>query len=369
MYIKNLHLVNFRNYNELNIELTNGVNIFIGNNAQGKTNILEGIYYCSLAKSHRTNKDRELINWNSEEAYVKAYIVKERLNKSIEIKIFKDGKKGIRINSIKANKIQELIGVFNVVLFSPEDLKIVKESPSYRRKFIDIELCKLNPKYYYSLVQYNKALNERNTLLKKWNEKIEDVIEVYDNQLAAFGAFIIKERLRYIELLNDKGKVIHKEITSELEDIRFKYITTLKDFDNVEAGLKELFKKNLKGDMEKRTTSHGPHRDDFSIDINDIDTRSYGSQGQQRTAVLTIKFSSLEIIKNQTGEYPILLLDDVLSELDLNRQKYILNSINNVQTIVTCTGIENIKSYLNEDAKVFTVQEGKVTKEYALKEY
>jgi DNA replication and repair protein RecF len=369
MYIKNLQLLNYRNYDELNIELNSGVNVFIGDNAQGKTNILESIYYCSLAKSHRTSKDRELINWNSEEAYVRAYISKERLDKNIEIKIFKDGKKGIRINSIKINKIQELIGIFNVVLFSPEDLKIVKESPSYRRKFLDIELCKLNPKYYHSLVQYNKALNERNTLLKKWNENVESIIEVYDNQLSAFGGFVIKERLKYLKLLNDKGKLIHKEITSELEDINFKYITSLKNVENVEEGLKDLFKKSLKNDMEKRTTSHGPHRDDFSININGIDTRNYGSQGQQRTAVLTIKFSSLEIIKEQTGEYPVLLLDDVLSELDLNRQKYILNSINNVQTIVTCTGIENIRSYLNENAKIFTVRSGNVIKEYSLKEY
>jgi DNA replication and repair protein RecF len=366
MYIKNLQLLNFRNYDELNIELTNGVNIFIGDNAQGKTNILESIYYCSLAKSHRTSKDKELINWNSEEAYVKAYISKERLDKNIEIKIFKDGKKGIRINSIKISKIQELMGVFNVVLFSPEDLKIVKESPSYRRKFLDIELCKLNSKYYYCLVQYNKALNERNSLLKKWNSNIESIIEVYDNQLSKFGGYIIKERLKYLKLLNEKGAVIHREITSSLEEISFKYISSLKSFDNLEEEMNELLKKSIKSDMERRTTSHGPHRDDFSISINNIDTRNFGSQGQQRTSVLTIKFSSLEIIKEQTGEFPVLLLDDVLSELDLNRQKYILNSINNVQTIVTGTGIENIRSYLNEKAKIFMVEGGKVTKDYIL---
>lgn len=366
MYIKNLQLLNFRNYHNLNIELNNGVNIFIGNNAQGKTNILESIYYCSLAKSHRTSKDKELINWNSEEAYVRAYISKERLDKNIEIKIFKDGKKGIRINTIKINKIQELIGIFNVVLFSPEDLKIVKESPSHRRKFLDIELCKLNPRYYYSLVQYNKVLNERNTILKKWNKEIEGIIDVYDSQLSKFGGYIIKERLKYIKLLNEKGNLIHKEITSELENISFSYITSLKNFDNIEDELNNIFKKSIKKDMDGRTTSHGPHRDDFSININNIDTRNYGSQGQQRTSVLTIKFSSLEIIKEQTGEYPVLLLDDVLSELDLNRQKYILNSINNVQTIVTGTGIENIKNYLDEKAKVFVVEEGKIAREYIL---
>lgn len=366
MYVKKLQLMNFRNYKELNIELNKGVNIFIGDNAQGKTNILEGIYYCSLAKSHRTNKDRELINWNSEEAYIKVYVSKERLDKNIDIKIFKDGKKGIRINTIKIAKIQELIGIFNVVLFSPEDLKIVKESPSHRRRFLDIEICKLNSKYYYCLVQYNKALNERNAILKKWKDNSRAIIEVYDSQLVQYGSFIIKERLKYLKLLNEKGKVIHRNITSKAEDISFKYISTLKVYENLEEELNSLLKKSLKSDIEKRTTSHGPHRDDFSISLNDVDTRNYGSQGQQRTSVLTIKFASLEIIKEQTGEYPVLLLDDVLSELDLNRQKYILNSINNVQTIVTCTGIENIKSYLDESAKIFQVKGGIVIKEYLL---
>lgn len=366
MYIKNLQLLNFRNYEELNIELNNGVNIFIGDNAQGKTNVLESIYYGSLAKSHRTSKDKELINWNKDYAYVKAYISKERLDKTIEIKIFKDGKKGIRINNIKINKIQELIGIFNVVLFSPEDLKIVKESPSFRRRFLDIEICKLNQKYYYSLVQYNKVLNERNTLLKKWNGDIDEIIDVYDSQLSKFGSYIVRERLKYINLLNEKGSVIHKEITSESENISFRYITSVKDLNNIENELNSLLKKNIKTDMERKTTSYGPHRDDFSISINGVDTRSFGSQGQQRTSVLTIKFSSLQIIKEETKEYPVLLLDDVLSELDLNRQKYVLNSINSVQTIVTCTGIENIKSYLSEGAKIFEVKGGKIVKEYVL---
>lgn len=356
MFIKNLSLINFRNYDELNIELSSGVNIFIGDNAQGKTNVIESIYYCSLGKSHRTSKDKELINWNKEDAYIKSFVVTERLDKKIEIKIFKDGKKGININSIKIKKISELIGVFNVVIFSPEDLKIVKDSPSYRRRFLDIELSKLDSKYYYNLVQYNKVLDEKNALLKKYSEKMIGIMDVYDEQLSSFGAFLIKERFKYIEKLNLKGKKIHKEITSEKEDIDFKYLTTVVDLSNVKEDLRiKLFKSRAK-DIEKRNTSVGPHRDDFSIFINNIDTRSFGSQGQQRTSVLTIKFSSLEIIKDEIGEYPVLLLDDVLSELDLSRQKYILNSIKNVQTIITCTDIYSIKEYLDENVKVFKVK-------------
>jgi DNA replication and repair protein RecF len=360
MHIEKLSLKNFRNYEELTLNLDKGINVFVGDNAQGKTNILESIYYCSLGKSHRTSKDKELIKWGAKESYISLYVSKERLDKKIDIKIFKEGKKGIRINSIKLNTISDLIGVFNAVIFSPEDLKIVKESPSYRRKFLDMELCKLNKKYYYNLVQYNKVLNEKNSVLRKWiNGK--DIIEIYDTQMSKFGSYIIKERLNYIKSLNEKGKVIHREITSEKEDIEFEYVSSLKEFDNTEAELFKLLSENRQKDIEKGITSVGPHRDDFSININNVDTRKFGSQGQQRTSVLTIKFASLEIIKEQSGEYPVLLLDDVLSELDLNRQKYILNSIKKVQTIITGTGIFDINNYLEGDVKMYYVNNGAVT--------
>lgn len=360
MDVKYLQLINYRNYKELNIELSKSVNVFIGDNAQGKTNILESIYYCSIGKSPRTSKDKELINWNGEEAYIKLYVAKERLDKKIEIKIFKEGKKGINVNSIKVNKISELIGVLNVVIFSPEDLKIVKESPSFRRKFLDIELCKLSKKYYFNLVQYNKSLNERNIILKKYNEKQEYMLEVYDEQLSKYGGAIVKARDKYIKSLNDKGKSIHSDITSKAENIDFNYITSVKNVDNAEHELLDMLKINRIKDFEKRATSIGPHRDDFNIKINGIDAKVFGSQGQQRTSVLTIKFASLEIVKEVTGEYPVLLLDDVLSELDANRQKFILNSINNIQTFITCTGIGDIEKYLKNEAQLFKVKNGTV---------
>lgn len=364
MYIKNLKLNGFRNIENLNIELSSGVNIFFGDNAQGKTNILESIYYCSLGKSHRTNRDKELIMWDKHNAYISAYISRERLDKNIEIKIFEDGKKGIRINSIRIKKILELLGVLNVIMFSPEDLKIVKESPSYRRHFLDMEICKLNSKHYYNLIQYNKVLSERNLLFKKFrnNANIKNMVDIYDEQLADFGSKIIKERVKYLNKLNQKGKVIHSNITSSNEDIDFKYITSVKEIENSYNELKELLNKNIEKDMERGITSCGPHRDDFSIKINGIDARSYGSQGQQRTSILTMKFASLEIVKDQIGEYPVLLLDDVLSELDISRQKYILGSINKFQTIITCTGIDNVNYGLYEDASMFYVSKGKVNK-------
>ena len=329
-------LLNYRNYKNVNIDFSRNVNVFMGDNAQGKTNILESIYYCGLAKSHRTSKDRELINWNEDGAYISLNIGKERLDKRIDINILKDGKKAIKVNSIKINKIGELFGTFNVVMFSPEDLKIIKESPGIRRRFIDMELCQINNRYYYNLVQYNKVLNERNTLLK--NRKItDDMLDIYDEQLVNFGEYIVNERLKYIKEFNN----------------------------NINDEFKEKFRscliKNRKRDKEKGITTVGPHRDDFMVLINNIDTKSYGSQGQQRTAVLTMKFSSLKIIKEITGEYPVLLLDDVLSELDFNRKKYILSTINNIQTIITCTGISDICEYLDNESKIFKVQEGHIS--------
>ncbi|MGL5648006.1 MAG: DNA replication/repair protein RecF [Clostridium sp.] len=357
MYVKKLKLINYRNYDNLEINLGENVNVFMGDNAQGKTNILEAIYYCAFAKSHRTSKDRELINWNSEVAFISVSIGRKRLDKKIEINILKDGKKVVKVNSVKINKIGELFGTFNVVMFSPEDLKIIKDSPGVRRKFIDMELCQLDSKYYYSLVQYNKVMNERNAILK--NRKADlDMLEVYDIQLSTFGAYIIERRIKYLEELNRYSLDIHKDITSGKETIKFKYVSSIKNYENIQSEFYALLEKNRKRDQEKGITCYGPHRDDFSVFINNVDTKSYGSQGQQRTAVLTMKFASLKIIKELTGEYPVLLLDDVLSELDFNRKRYVLSSIGGIQTIITCTGIEDLDEYLDNDSKLFKVKDG-----------
>ena len=359
MFIKRLQMLNYRNYNVLDISLGPHVNVFMGDNAQGKTNILEGIYYCAFARSHRTSKDRELINWNSDNALLSVTVGRERLDKRIDISILKDGKKAIQINKIKIKKIGELFGNFNVVMFSPEDLKIIKDSPGVRRKFIDMELCQLNPKYYYNLVQYNKVLNERNSILRNRNIN-KDILDVYDMQLVEFGYNIIMDRLEYIEKLNKYSTKIHSDITSGKERIEFKYVSTIKDLENIRESFYSLLEKNRVRDCERGITSVGPHRDDFTVLINDIDTKSYGSQGQQRTADLTIKFSSLKIIKELTGEHPVLLLDDVLSELDFSRKRYILSTIGDIQTIITCTGIEDLYEYLDDKSKVFKVKDGEI---------
>lgn len=357
MYIKKLQMLNYRNYKSLDINLGKNVNVFMGDNAQGKTNILEAIYYCAFAKSHRTSKDKELINWESNSAYLSLLVGRDRLDKLIDINILKDGKKAIKINKVKVSKIGELFGSFNVVMFSPEDLKIIKDSPGVRRKFIDMELCQLNSRYYYNLVQYNKILNERNVLLK--NRQLDiDILDIYDIQLSEYGNNIIKDRIKYIKKLNFYGEDIHKDISSGKEKIEFQYITGIKNLENIKSEFYDILKKNRKKDIEKGITTIGPHRDDFTVSLNGIDAKSFGSQGQQRSAVLTIKFSSLKIIKELTGEFPILLLDDVLSELDFNRKRYILTSIGEIQTVITCTGIEDLTNYLDNKSKVFKVKDG-----------
>lgn len=359
MYVKSLHLVNYRNYKNIALSLGKNVNVFIGDNAQGKTNILEAIFYSGFSKSHRTNKDRELIMWDADRAFISVDVGKSRLDKRIDINLFKDGKKSISVNSVKISRIGELIGVFNVIMFSPEDLKIAKESPGVRRRFLDMEISQLNSHYYHNLVQYNKVMVQRNTVLKKaYND--ESILDIYDEQLCKYGEYIIKQRKKYIDKLNEYGNDIHKEITSNKEEVKFKYISSIKSEDDIFNNMLTMLKKNRSKDIDRRNTSIGPHRDDFSIFINDVDAKSYASQGQQRTAVLTIKFASLKIIKEITGEYPVLLLDDVLSELDFNRKRFILSSIGDIQTIITCTGIEDIYEYLDDKAKVFRVKDGNI---------
>lgn len=358
MYVKNISLFNYRNYSNLSIELCKNVNVFVGDNAQGKTNIIESIYYGAFAKSHRTSKDKELINWKSDKAYISLLIGKNRLDKKIDINILRDGKKAIKVNNIKVNKIGELFGTFNVVMFSPEDLKVIKEAPNLRRRLLDMELSQINSKYYFNLVQYNKILSERNILLKSRNFN-EDVLEVYDIQLIEYADYIISKRLEYIDKINHYGNDIHKEITSGKEKINFKYSCTV-NLDNFKSNYLKKLKDNLLKDREKGLTSAGPHRDDFNVFINDVDVKIFGSQGQQRTSILTMKFSSLKIIKEVTGEYPVLLLDDVLSELDISRKRYILSTIKDIQTVITCTGIDDLKDYLDNNARTFIVSNGQI---------
>lgn len=359
MKIHNISLMNYRNYDELNIVLGDNVNVFQGENAQGKTNILEAIYYCAFGRSHRTTKGKDLIKWATENARIKIFIDMERLDKTIEVNLLSDGRKSISINKVKLTKIGDLLGVLNVVMFSPEDLRIVKDSPGVRRRFLDMEISQLDRKYYNALVTYNKVLAERNALLKS-RRVDKNVLDIYDIKLSEEAGYIVSQRMNYINLLNSYGTAIHEEITKGKEKIKFEYKCSFDLTGSIKENLNTTLKKQRVKDMERGTTSAGIHRDDFIIEINGADTKDFGSQGQQRTAVLTMKFSSLEIIRKIKGEYPVLLLDDVLSELDLSRKKFILKSIENIQTVITCTGVENIEEYLAGSYRLFNVKNGSI---------
>ena len=360
MIIKSLELENFRNYKSLFLEFDKGVNILYGDNAQGKTNILEAIYVSATTKSHKGSKDKDIINFNSEEAHIKTYLDKEGLERRVDMHLRKSKSKGIAVDMVKLKKASEILGLLNVVFFSPEDLSIIKNSPAERRRFVDMELCQLDQSYMYNLNQYNKIVNQRNKLLKEIynNSDYREMLNIYDMQMISYGIKIIDRRNKFIEELNSIIFGIHKKISGNKEEMVIKYVPYCKS-DELEA----LVKKNTERDIKLKMTTCGPHKDDFSFISNGIDIRNFGSQGQQRTAALSLKLSEIEIVKKITKDKPVLLLDDVLSELDSNRQNYLLNNIGDIQTIITCTGLEDFVNNRFEYDKVFKVCEGVVTKE------
>lgn len=358
MIIKSIELADYRNYNSLALEFDKGTNILYGDNAQGKTNILESIFVAATTKSHKGSKDKEIINFEKEEAHIRAFIEKENIETRVDMHLRKSGSKGIAVDGQRLKKAVDLLGICNVVFFSPEDLGIIKNGPSERRRFVDMELCQLDNFYVYNLSSYNKIVNQRNKLLKDMfmNPDLKETLNIWDIQLVSFGSKIIERRKLFTEQLNEIIYEIHKKLSGGREEIKIVYEP------DVEI---EEFEKRLKNsqdrDIKSKMTTVGPHRDDFSFYVGDIDIRRFGSQGQQRTAALSLKLSEIELVKKITKDTPVLLLDDVLSELDSNRQNYLLNSIGNIQTIITCTGLEEFVNNRFEINKVFKVSEGTVT--------
>ena len=357
MIIKSIELTNFRNYESLNLEFDKGTNILYGDNAQGKTNVLEAIYLSSITKSHKGSKDQDIIRFGESEAHLRTYIEKDGDTYKVDMHLRKSGSKVIAVNGEKLKKAAGLLGLLNVVFFSPEDLSIIKNGPSERRRFIDMELCQLDSFYLYNLNNYNKIVNQRNKLLKDiyTNYSLKETLDIWDSQLISYGSKIIERRIAFINQLNEIIYDIHKKLSGDREEILIKYEPNV---------LIEEFEKKLKQSQEKdiklKMTTVGPHRDDICIDVNGIDIRKFGSQGQQRTAALSLKISEIELVKKITKDTPVLLLDDVLSELDSNRQKYLLDSIGNIQTIITCTGLDDFVNDRFEINKVFKVSNGKI---------
>ena len=357
MIIESLDLQNYRNYELLNINFSDKTNILYGNNAQGKTNILEAIYVAGTTKSHRGSKDREIISFDKDEAHIKLIVRKNGIPHRIDMHLKKTKSKGVAIDGIPIRRAVDLLGIINIVFFSPEDLNIIKSGPAERRRFMDMELCQLDKLYVHNLLNYNRALLQRNKLLKdiSFQPSLEDTLDVWDEQLVNYGCELIRIRRNFINNLNDIIFNIHRKLSGDKEELILGYEPSVKE---------DEFKKELdisrERDIRQKITGCGPHRDDMSFNIGEMDIRRYGSQGQQRTCALSLKLSEIELVKKITGDNPVLLLDDVLSELDGNRQNYLLDSIDSVQTIVTCTGLDEFINYRFQFDKVFRVSEGHI---------
>ncbi len=364
MYLKKIELKNFRNYEEETVEFHKKVNIITGKNAQGKTNLLESLYIMSLGKSFRTNKDTEMIGFQKEFCRAKSTSVKDEREIEIEITIGREGK-STRINGVKTSKNIDLLENVYMVVFSPEDLKIVKDEPEKRRKFMDRELCQLKPVYYRNLVRYKKILQHRNTLLKQPDIQ-EDVLSIWDESLAEYGAKIILERSRFVEKLSQISREISSRITNGKEalDITYESNVELKEsLEEQKKYLNKMLNKNLKNDILRRSTSIGPHKDDLLMSVDGVDIRHFGSQGQQRTAALSLKLAEIRLIKEETEVSPILLLDDVLSELDAERQNFLIHSLEDIQLFITTAELgEDVKNRLPE-GEIFIVENGTILKQ------
>lgn len=363
MIVEGIRLINFRNYNNVGVSFSPGINILVGKNAQGKTNLLEAIYMCSTGRSFRTNRDREIINFHKDEAYVGTQLKIGERDKLTEIKLERDKTKRIKVNKIELKNYRELDTGLKVVLFSPEDLRLIKEGPSNRRTYLDMSISQIKPLYHYNLRRYNKILFQRNNILKssRFKGDTSGLLDVFDMQLAKFGALIMLERDNYLKLLLKEAKDVHSIITDGKETLDMEYGSSVeigKTLSEVESRLLEALKENRQKDIEVRTTEIGPHRDDFSILINGNDSKTYASQGQQRSLVLTLKLSEVEILKKDTGYYPVLLLDDVYSELDEDRRRYLTELFSKMQTFITTTDAVEINGFKSYNKEYFYVQEG-----------
>ena len=358
MYIESVQLKNFRNYESLELNLASETNIFYGNNAQGKTNILEALYLCGTTKSHKGSKDKDMIRFGEEEAHIRMMVNRDGLSYKIDMHLKKNKAKGVAINGLPIKKASELFGVVNLVFFSPEDLNIIKNGPGERRRFLDIELCQLDKIYLTDLASYNHIVNQRNKLLKDIyvHPSLKSTLEIWDMQMAEYGRRIIDKRREFISELNETVRKIHYNLTGGIEELEVIYEPSVES-----ENLESVINSNLERDMRMKLTSAGPHRDDLCVMANGIDIRRYGSQGQQRTAALSLKLSEIYIVKRKIKDTPVLLLDDVLSELDSSRQNYLLDSISDIQTLITCTGLDDFISHQFKINKVFQVVQGIVS--------
>ena len=349
MKIKTLELNNFRNYTNTKTEFNDGLNFIVGPNAQGKTNMLESMYLLSVGKSPKNSKDKQIIRFNENKAKVAVSFSTIAGDKTIEMYLDKSEKKTIRINNLNILKLTELVGTLSVVYFSPDELKLIKEVPEDRRNFLDVSISQFDKTYLYNLMKYNRILKMRNQILKSLDSKESKIeqLKLFTPQLIDTAERIISKRLEFIENLSKIAENIHKIITID-ENLNISYSYSKKENLSIKQDLEIQFERAIEKEIELGYTTIGPHRDDIIFKINDLDTKQYASQGQQRTVALVVKLSLMEVIKNEIGEYPILLLDDVLSELDAGRQERLLNLTTKYQTFISCTAIPNTQLNYNK---------------------
>lgn len=371
MILTELHLHHFRNYEEQTVHFAPGVNVLIGHNAQGKTNMLEAIYALSLTRSHRTNNDRELINWQEQTASISGIVQKATGKVPLELQFTKDGKRA-KVNHLEQARLSSYIGQLNAILFAPEDLSLVKGAPSIRRRFMDMEFSQMSSKYLYNASQYRSLLRQRNKYLKqlKYGQQHDQVLlDVLSDQLAAYGAEIVVARWHFLRQLEKWAADLHYQISLNAEKLRLVYATQLQVTaeTTVDAAYQQLlavYQENKQREIEQGSTMFGPQRDDLRFMVNGKNVHSFGSQGQQRTTALAVKLAEIDLMKEQTGEYPLLLLDDVLSELDTIRQTHLLTAIQNkVQTFLTTTSLSDVARQLINEPTIFNIENGTLTKE------
>ena len=360
MYITELKLNGFRNYDSEKLELSPNINLIVGKNGQGKTNLLEAIFYAAIGKSPKTTKDSELINWAKDKASFNIKMQKKSGTKNIDVIFSRTTKKIVRVNGINLLKIGDLLGNLNVIFFSPDELKLVKDAPQDRRKFMDTDISQLSKNYFYLLNKYNKIIDQRNKLLKNVENKqlIDQTLPIWDIQLAETGSKIIKYRIDFLDKLKNVAREAHAYLTNKKEDLQIEYVGISGNTeDEIKEKILQELKKTKDKDIKNGYTNIGPHRDDIKLTINNVDIRSFGSQGQQRTVALSMKLAELEIFKEEVGEYPVLLLDDVLSELDQDRQTRLVNYAKKMQTLITTTQYD---PFMFQDAKIIKIEDGKV---------
>lgn len=373
MRLSNLQLQNFRNYDNLSLTFTKNLVIFLGENAQGKTNILESIFVLAMTRSHRTTNEQELIQWNAKQASIRGNVERTHTSVPLELFLTKKGRK-TKVNHIEQKKLSSYIGQLNVILFAPEDLSLVKGSPQLRRKFLDMEIGQIDPVYLYDLVQYQKVLKQRNQYLKQLAEKKQTdelYLEILTEQLVEFGSKVLIARQKFIKRLEYWASQLHQKISQNKETLVIEYISSVPDtpWDNLEAvqtAFRQALEKVKNKEHFRQVTLAGPHRDDLIFLINERNVQTFGSQGQQRTIALSVKLAEIDLMKEETGEYPVLLLDDVMSELDDARQLHLLETIEGkVQTFLTTTTLEHVKDKMTVEPEIFYVRQGQLEGESA----